>query len=475
MYRNIRKYSDLIKNVEDENGNNISDEFIMQIIPTHLNVILLNILESFLIKEPDNFNDISNIVNDLVKISDFLLIDIEKQTELVTYIEKYTIKIDNNIYNITDIDTENIKIIMGILQGKNISKQNELINKLCYIGSVQLIKWLKTEFKVFINLKSVKYAIFNKHIYLAKYIIDTHLDNIDTYICDCKHNSECYSFMYRFYNIDNRNINNYGLRYTVKNHFNMFLDNAIDNAAYIGDINIIENLVNTYNKFPDKTSVISASENGQIKTIKFLVNMYNTPICEQAVIIASKYNKLETVKFLVETYDAPIQNEAVAYTAYHGSVETIKFLLNRDSSILINELVIGRAAENNHFSVIKFLYDKYTVILDYEGANAIAYAAHNGHNDMIDFLINTYNAKPNVYAVKNAILNGHTETVKLLITKYCIKRNEYDIILGAISCAFKKGHIKTVNFLKNHGTLSEDNYNKILKYGLSNHSINTDE
>ena len=106
---------------------------------------------------------------------------------------------------------------------------------------------------------------------------------------------------------------------------------------------------------------------------------------------------------------------ACAYAAENGHLEVLKYLREEVKAPWDSDTA-SWAAENGHLHILEYLverkYDQYD-------EDACAYAAKNGHLDCLKYLHETAKAPWDDEAVREAHENNHTECVQYLLDNNC--------------------------------------------------------
>ena len=135
---------------------------------------------------------------------------------------------------------------------------------------------------------------------------------------------------------------------------------------------------------------------------------------EWTINAAAYQGNLEMVKYCVAN-ECPIDTGACAYAARNGHLEILKYL-REEAKAPWYFYTAAWAAENGHLHILEYLverkYNKYYNL-------ACVYAAMNGHFDCLKYLHETAKAPWNEQAVLKAHKNEHPECVQYLLDNDC--------------------------------------------------------
>ena len=123
---------------------------------------------------------------------------------------------------------------------------------------------------------------------------------------------------------------------------------------------------------------------------------------------------LEMVKYCVAN-ECPINRNACAFAAGNGHLEVLKYL-REEAKAPWDEKTATWAAQNGHLHILEYLVER-----KYCGYNewACEYAAMNGHLDCLKYLHETAKAPWDEEAVREARDNYHPECVQYLLDNDC--------------------------------------------------------
>jgi len=135
---------------------------------------------------------------------------------------------------------------------------------------------------------------------------------------------------------------------------------------------------------------------------------------EGTIIAAAEQGNLEMAKYCVAN-ECYINEYVCAYAALNGHLEILKYL-REEAKAPWDWRTAVRAARNGHLHILEYLverkYDKYDEW-------ACQFAAMNGHLDCLKFLHETAKAPWNSDAVREAHVNNQTECVQYLLDNNC--------------------------------------------------------
>ena len=136
---------------------------------------------------------------------------------------------------------------------------------------------------------------------------------------------------------------------------------------------------------------------------------------EWTILAAAGQGNLEMVKYCVAN-ECPIDEDACAYAARNGHLEVLKYLREEVKAPWGWETAT-RAAGNGHLHILEYLverkYNKYYYYL------ACERAAENGHFDCLKYLHETAKAPWNSQAVRHAHEKKHPDCVQYLLDNDC--------------------------------------------------------
>ena len=135
---------------------------------------------------------------------------------------------------------------------------------------------------------------------------------------------------------------------------------------------------------------------------------------EKTINRAAEQGNLEMVKYCVAN-KCPIGTYACAYAASEGHLEVLKYLREEAKARWDSETANGAAAKG-HLHILKYLverkYDKYD-------AYACERAAEKGHLDCLKYLHETAKWPWDSWAVRYAHVNKHSDCVQYLLDNNC--------------------------------------------------------
>ena len=130
--------------------------------------------------------------------------------------------------------------------------------------------------------------------------------------------------------------------------------------------------------------------------------------------MAAEIGNLEMVKFCVAN-ECPINAEACAFAAQNGHLEVLKYL-REEVKATWDSRTASWAAAKGHLHILEYLverkYDQYSVY-------ACAFAAENGHFDCLKYLHETAKAPWDPRAVKRAHKHNHPQCLQYLLDNDC--------------------------------------------------------
>ncbi|CAL6308115.1 unnamed protein product [Bathycoccus prasinos] len=130
--------------------------------------------------------------------------------------------------------------------------------------------------------------------------------------------------------------------------------------------------------------------------------------------MAAYQGNLEMVKYCVAN-ECPIDTGACAYAARNGHLEILKYLREEAKAPWYYDTAY-LAARNGHLHILEYLverkYDKYS-------EKACEYAAKYGHLDCLKYLHETAKWSWDSHAVRYAHKNNHTDCVQYLLDNNC--------------------------------------------------------
>lgn len=186
-------------------------------------------------------------------------------------------------------------------------------------------------------------------------------------------------------------------------------------------------------------------EVGDIELVKIL---YIAKVgCQSNLIpIAARFGHLDIIIFFRTTYNLSWTRDTIAYAAENGHLDVIKYLhkeeRNLEKKLGCTVLAIDNAAKNGYIEVVKFLVENRQ---DGWTTNAIDDAAENGYLDIIVYLSNT--KLGNKIGWTKLALNGSAKNGHLDIFTFLYFNRREECKQEVINIAVMNGHIQIVKFL----------------------------
>ena len=135
---------------------------------------------------------------------------------------------------------------------------------------------------------------------------------------------------------------------------------------------------------------------------------------DRTIDAAAYQGNLEMVKYCVAN-ECPIDEDACAYAAENGHLEVLKYL-REEVKAPWDRRTAAWAADNGHLHILEYLverkYDKFD-------EDACAYAAREGHLDCLKYLRETAKAPWNYLAVRDAHYYKQPECLQYLLDNNC--------------------------------------------------------
>ena len=127
----------------------------------------------------------------------------------------------------------------------------------------------------------------------------------------------------------------------------------------------------------------------------------------------AKTNKLELLKWAREEKECEWDAGTIEEAAYHGNLEMVKYCVANECPINrnINRNACAFAAGNGHLEVLKYLREEVKAPWDWRTA---AWAAHNGHLHILEYLVERKYDKYDERACWYAAEKGHLDCLKYL-------------------------------------------------------------
>ena len=222
-----------------------------------------------------------------------------------------------------------------------------------------------------------------------------------------------------------------------------------------------------------------AAVEGYIDVLKFIIenegcnHSPRTSLGRTPLHLAAQHRQLEVVRYLVCVCSAdPSDQDDNGLNALHhacigGNVEIVTLLIEEMKKYIpINSVVVETsqtgdtalhlAAYNGHVNIIKLFNQLTSLEVDpnlrgLHNYTPVHYAASNGHEEVVRYLINEWNCNPDCQTEnKNTPLhlssmNGHTKTVTVL--KRCDPTCRDDDNLTPLHLAAFNGHLDVVRYL----------------------------
>ncbi|CAL6383391.1 PREDICTED: similar to predicted protein [Bathycoccus prasinos] len=140
---------------------------------------------------------------------------------------------------------------------------------------------------------------------------------------------------------------------------------------------------------------------------------------DRTIHAAARQGNLEMVKYCVAK-KCPINVFACAYAAFNGHLEVLKYL-REEAKAPWDDLTAPWAAAKGHLHVLEYLVER-----KYEYSEwACMHAAKHGHLDCLKYLHETAKAPWNFRAVRDAHENNQTECVQYLLDNDCPLPNDW--------------------------------------------------
>ncbi len=195
-----------------------------------------------------------------------------------------------------------------------------------------------------------------------------------------------------------------------------------------------------------------AVEIGSLELVKFFVQK-GAPGLNWAMKRSSQKDYRNIVEYILAQPDDPRLNldEALEAAARVGSLNLVKDIISRGSTWF--EEALRAAARGGHREVIDFLINKYNA----KNLNvALSAAAEKGDKTLVDYLLEK-GATSRKNALEGAIRGGHRDLVDFFLVSQTgssqvpkDELNSFGMDL-AISCAAENGHYNMVQFFVNTG------------------------
>ena len=135
---------------------------------------------------------------------------------------------------------------------------------------------------------------------------------------------------------------------------------------------------------------------------------------EGTINAAARQGNLKMVKYCVAN-ECPIGAFACAFAAQNGHLEVLKYL-HEEAEAASDLRTATWAAENGHLHILEYLferkYDKFNM-------HTCWFAANNGHLDCLKYLHETAKAPWNYWAVRGAHYYKHSDCVQYLLDNNC--------------------------------------------------------
>jgi hypothetical protein len=123
----------------------------------------------------------------------------------------------------------------------------------------------------------------------------------------------------------------------------------------------------------------------------------------------AKTNKLELLKWAREEKKCRWDAGTIEAAAYHGNMEMVKYCVANECPI--GAFACAFAAQNGHLEVLKYLHEEAEAAWDLRTAT---WAAENGHLHILEYLVEREFDEFDEYACAYAAENGHLDCLKYL-------------------------------------------------------------
>jgi len=120
-------------------------------------------------------------------------------------------------------------------------------------------------------------------------------------------------------------------------------------------------------------------------------------------------NKLELLKWAREEKNCEWVGGTISSVAEQGNLEMVKYCVANECPI--DEMACAYAAENGHLEVLKYLREEVKAPWYSETAN---WAALNGHLHILEYLVEREYDEYDEFACRNAAMNGHLDCLQYL-------------------------------------------------------------
>ena len=154
-------------------------------------------------------------------------------------------------------------------------------------------------------------------------------------------------------------------------------------------------------------------EISSISTLDFVWDHYpwcqswwnETYFCSQV----ARTNKLELLKWAREEKQCEWDYDTIKTAALHGNLEMVKYCVANECPI--NARACAFAAENGHLEVLKYLREEVKAPWD---SFTASWAALNGQLHILEYLVERKYDKFSAWACENAAVNGYLDCLKYL-------------------------------------------------------------
>ena len=182
----------------------------------------------------------------------------------------------------------------------------------------------------------------------------------------------------------------------------------------------------------------AVAHTNKLELLKWIREEKKCKWSSHTIYAAAEQGNLEMVKYCVAN-KCPMYEDACAYAAGNGHLEVLKYL-REEVKATWDSRTASWAAENGHLHILEYLverkYDKYL-----EGA--CMFAAMRGHLDCLKYLHETAKAPWDWDTATSAAKTGHLHILQYLVER---KYDEYD----AQACEFaaENGHLDCLKYLR---------------------------
>lgn len=259
---------------------------------------------------------------------------------------------------------------------------------------------------------------------------------------------------------------------------------AVENAASKGHLKIVQYLIS--NGAPFGSAFKEAASNGHLEVLKYLISKKDWRFDVRSLDDCIIYNnQLEILKYIIKYIDEEPYSSMFSKAAKYGRLEILKYLVSC-VSIPRDDLIIRYAIEGNKLEIIKYLVSINIPIKYVDVWNA----ASSGYLDILKYFIESgtsfhieeikefdiyhqFTSGDYLPIIGIATKNGHTEVVKYL------KESGAPVNSSIITIAAENGRLEVVKYFLSvgapidefaiRGALRND-YFKVVKYLLRNNA-----